>query len=180
MEEWIERDSTEQSLATLIEQHNRIIREQLHEQIRQMKPAEFEALVGRLLTALGFESVSVTKLGGDGGIDVTGILVVGDVVKIRMAVQAKRWRNNVQAPIVQGLRGSLGIHEQGLIITTSDFSRGAKEEAIRLNATPIALMNGDQLVKLLVENDIGIRRSKHDLIELGEDAEEEEIFRSDS
>lgn len=173
--EWEARDDTEQSLATLIEQHNKQIRSQLHEQIRQMKPSDFEGLVGRLLTALGFESVSVTKLSGDGGIDVMGVLVVGDVVRIRMAVQAKRWRNNVQAPIVQGLRGSLGVHDQGLIITTSDFSRGAREEAMRPNAIPIALMDGEQLVKLLIENDIGIRRSKHDLIELGE-VVEEEIF----
>jgi restriction system protein len=170
-----ESSQEDQSLATLIEQHNKNIRNKLHEQIRQMKPADFEALVGRLLTALGFESVSVTRLSGDGGIDVTGILVVGDVVRIRMAVQAKRWKNNVQAPIVQGLRGSLGIHEQGLIITTSDFSKGARDEAMRPNATPIALMSGDQLVKLLIENDIGIKRTTHDLIELGED-DDEELF----
>jgi hypothetical protein len=29
------------------------------------------------------------------------------------------------APVVQLVRGSLGAHEQGLIITTSDFSAGA-------------------------------------------------------
>jgi restriction system protein len=43
-----------------------------------MKPADFEALIGRLLTALGFEAVAVTPLAGDGGIDVRGTLVVGD------------------------------------------------------------------------------------------------------
>jgi restriction system protein len=35
----------------------------------------------------------------------------------------------VQAPVVQQVRGSLGAHEQGLIITTSDFSTGARSEA---------------------------------------------------
>jgi hypothetical protein len=34
---------------------------------------------------------------------------------------------------------------------------------------PVALMNGERLVKLLVENDIGDRRAQYDLIELGED-----------
>jgi hypothetical protein len=33
-------------------------------------------------------------------------------------------------------------------------------------------MNGEQLVKLLVENDIGIRRTPADLIELGDGEDE--------
>jgi restriction system protein len=96
-------------------------------------------------------------------------MVTGDVIRTRMAVQVKRWRNNVQAPTVQQVRGSLGTHEQGLIIALSDFSKGAREEAERADATPVALMNGEQLVKLLVENDIGVRRTSHDLIEFGEE-----------
>jgi restriction system protein len=59
----------------------------------------------------------------DGGIDVRGALVVGDVIRTRLAVQVKRWKNNVQSPVIQQVRGSLGAHEQGLIITTSDFMR---------------------------------------------------------
>ena len=51
--------------------------------------------VGEVLVALGFEEVTVTPLGGDGGVDVRGTLVVGEVVPIRMAVQAKRWKGNV-------------------------------------------------------------------------------------
>ena len=35
--------------------------------------------------------------------------------------------------------------------------------------TPVALMNGEQLVALLVENDIGIQRTGYDLIDLDED-----------
>ena len=76
-------------------------------------------------------------------------------------------------PLGHRVRGSLGAHEQGLIITTSDFGKGARTEAERPDAVPVALMNGEQLVKLLVENDIGIRRTATDLIELGE-AEEGE------
>ncbi len=50
--------------------------------------------------------------------------------------------------------------------------KGAIEEANRADATPVALMNGEQLVKLLVENDIGIRRTPADLIELGDGEDE--------
>jgi restriction system protein len=80
----------------------------------------------------------------------------------------KRWKHNVQSPVIQQVRGSLGTHEQGLVITTSDFSAGAKEEAKRPDATPVGLMNGEQLVALLVESEIGVRRTSLQLIQLGE------------
>lgn len=159
-------------LSYQIEQHNKAVRQKLHAQLHQMNPADFEVLAGRVLTKLGFEDVTVTRVSGDGGIDVRGTLVVGDVIRIRMAVQVKRFKQNVQSPVVQQVRGSLGAHDQGLIITTSDFSAGARTEAARLDATPVALMNGEQLVNLLVEHDIGVRRATHDLFELGEDDEE--------
>ena len=158
-------------LAFQIEQHNDEVRKQLHAQLFTMPSAEFEALVVQLLVALGFDDVTLTPASGDGGIDVRGTLVVGDVIRTRMAVQVKRWKRNVQAPTVQQVRGSLGTHEQGLIVTTSDFSKGACTEAERPNAVPVALMNGDQLVRLLVENDIGVHRTSYDLIELGEGAD---------
>ena len=107
-----------------VEQHNRKVREQLHACLMSMSFGEFEDLVGDLLGRMGFAEVSVTQRQADKGIDVRGTLVVSDSVRIRMAVQVKRWANNVQAPTVQRVRGSLGAHEQGLIITTSDFSPG--------------------------------------------------------
>jgi restriction system protein len=158
-------------LAFEIGQHNRRVRQKLHANLLKMDPSEFEDLVGRLLAELGFEGIEVTRRSGDGGIDVRGTLVVGDVIATQMAVQVKRWKtkNHVQAPVVQQVRGSLGTHEQGLIITTSDFSAGAKREAERPNAVPVALMNGDKLVELLAEYQVGIRRQAHDLFELEEE-----------
>ena len=157
-------------LESQIEEHNQQVRKDLYKRLLAMKPGEFEILVSLLLTEMGFETVEVTKLSGDGGIDVRGTLVVGEAVRIKMAVQAKRWKNNVQAPVVQQVRGSLGAHEQGLIITTSDFTPGAVKEAAQPDKTPIALMNGEQLVMLLMEHDIGVLRSTPDLFELDEDA----------
>ena len=122
---------------------------------------------------MGFEDVELTSAsGGDHGIDVRGTLVVGDSVRIRMAVQAKRWKNNVTSPIVQQVRGSLGAHEQGLIITTSDFSKGAKTEANRSNAAPVALMNGEKMAELLAEYEIGATIRSYKLFELDEEGVE--------
>lgn len=149
-----------------VDQHNRKVRTQLHAKLMAMTWGEFEDLVGVLLAELGFEEVAVTPRRGDKGIDVRGTLVVGDAVRIRMAVQVKRWKDNVQAPTVQQVRGSLGTHEQGLIITTSEFSIGARKEAIRPDAAPVGLMNGQQLINLLLEHEIGVRKSSLDLFEL--------------
>ena len=115
--------------------------------------------------------VEVTKLSGDGVIDVRGTLVVGDVVRIKMAAQVKKWKlkNNILAPVVQQVCGSFGAHDQGLIITTSDFSSGAVKEAAQADKTPIALMNGEQFVILLMEHGIGVHRSTPDLFEIEEE-----------
>lgn len=161
----------EQGLPYQIEVHNREVREHLMQRIKTMDPAAFEELVGELLAKIGFEDVAVTRASGDGGIDVRGTLVSGDVIKTKMAVQVKRWKGNVQAPVVQQVRGSLGAHEQGLIITTSDFSAGARQEAEQPDKTPIALMNGTQMVNLLIEYDIGVVRTCYDLIDLAEGEE---------
>lgn len=151
-----------------IEQHNRQVRQALRKRILGLKPKEFEELIGLLLVEMGFEDIEVVGRTGDGGIDVRAMLVVGDVIRIRMAIQAKKWRigNNVQAPDVQRVRGSLGTHDQGLIITTSDFSPGARREAERADAVPVALMNGEQLVLLLSEHEVGVTRRSHEMLEL--------------
>jgi restriction system protein len=159
---------SDRGLAQQIGQHNIKARNELRKRLYEITPGEFEDLVGALLVKVGFEEVVVTNRSNDGGIDVRGTLVVGGVIRTRMAVQAKRWKHNVQAPTVQQVRGSLGAHDQGLIITTSDFSVGARQEADRSNAVPVALMNGEQFVSQLVENDLGIRRTSYDLIELDE------------
>ena len=155
-----------EEVAGLIEDKNREVRQSLLDRALAAPPAEFESLVGELLAAMGFEEVELTPMSGDGGIDVRGTLVVSDAVRIRMAVQAKRWKNNVSKPVVQQVRGSLGAHEQGLIITTSDFSKGAKIDANRSDAAPVALMNGERLAALLAKYEIGAKITPYELYAL--------------
>ena len=148
-----------------ISKQNNEVKKKLLSHIKQMSPKAVEDLAGQLLAEMGFEEVEVTDYSGDKGIDVKGILQIDNVIRIKMKVQVKRWQHNVQAPEVQKLRGSLGIHDQGLIITTSDFSPGAKEEANRAECTPIALMNGDHLASLLMKFEIGVRHTQKSLYE---------------
>lgn len=153
-------------LSHQIEKHNEKVRANLLKKLLKMDWGKFEELIGELLAKMGFDEIQITPRGGDGGIDVRGTLMVSDTIRIRMAVQVKRWKNNVQSPEIQKVRGSLGSHEQGLIITTSNFSKGAQTEASRPDTTPVALMNGEQLVVLLTEHELGITRKTEDLLEL--------------
>jgi restriction system protein len=136
-----------------------------------MAADRFEALIGELLIAVGFEesSVQVTSYSGDGGIDVRGILNAGDVTTVNAAVQVKKWKANVQTNVVRELRGSLTTHEQGIIITTSDFSQGAKTEANAIGKAPISLVNGTELIELLVKHSIGVNKEPHTVVTLDEE-----------
>lgn len=158
-----------EGLAYQIERENSEVRKKLLSHVLSLSAEDFERLIGLLLGEMGFEDVEVTSYSGDSGIDIRGTLVVGDVIRTKMAVQVKKWKNNIQSPIVQQVRGSLGAHEQGMIITTSDFSRGAQIEAERRDAVPVALVNGDQLVDLLIEHQILVKRVAYELINLDVD-----------
>lgn len=136
-----------------------------------MKPGEFEELISQLLAEMGFEMVEVTKLSGDGGIDVRGTWwsVTWSVSRWPSRSRSGSSRTTSWPRWFSRYCGSLGAHEQGLIITTSDFSAGAIKEAAQPDKTPIALMNGEQLVMLLMEHGIGVHRSTPDLFEIDEE-----------
>jgi restriction system protein len=148
-----------------IAKHNAEAADEMLQQLRNFDPAEFEQVVGELLRALGIRDVEVTAYHGDKGIDATGVYELASGLEVRIGVQAKRQQQNIQRPVVQALNGSLKPHQQGLIITTSDFGKGAREEAAREDKPLIWLINGTQLVRLLIANDIGARRIPVELVE---------------
>ncbi|MCH9663379.1 MAG: restriction endonuclease [Gammaproteobacteria bacterium] len=163
---------SKQGLESQIDRHNKQTQEKLLNALLEINADDFEVLVLTLLTKMGFDSVTKTPASHDRGIDVRGTLLAPGNVKILMAVQAKRWKlaSNVRAPAVRELRGSIKpLDERGLIITTSDFSPGARKEAEPSpGKPPIALMNGVELVKHLTEYEIGIKRQNPDLLEIDE------------
>ncbi len=161
--------SSNSKILQLVEKHNQNVRMELHNRLRKMDPGEFQDVAGTLLEHLGFEDVQVTGKSGDGGIDVVAELVVAGVVRTRMAVQVKRYAKNVQRPEVQKVRGSLGVHDQGLIITTGGFSSGARDEARKPNAVVVSLMDGHMLVDQLIAHDIGVEKSPIAVLQLAPD-----------
>ena len=148
-------------MQSLLERTARQLRETkraLREALLRISPGDFEQLVGRLLGAMGYQNVTVTRRSGDGGIDVVAEIETG-ILELRTAVQVKRLRSNVQRPVVSQLRGDMALMDvdQGMIITTSGFSQGAKSVARVRNAAPITLIDGDRLADLLIEHGIGVR-----------------------
>jgi hypothetical protein len=157
-------------LGGAISQHNEKVRTKLRGILSELDPQAFEHLIGMLLARLGFEDVLVTKYSGDGGIDVRATLTVGGVTDVKTAVQVKRWAKNIAGRTVRELRGGLGPHERGLIITLSDFTPDARQEAAAPDKTPITLLSGDQLLSLLIENEIGVSSKSWELLELDEES----------
>lgn len=140
-----------------VEQNN--WRGELLEVLRNMDPTAFERLTMRLLRASGFEQVEVTQRSNDGGIDGKGVLRV-NLLSFYILFQCKRYKasNPIHRPDIQAFRGAIhGKTEKGLFITTSRFSSGAKEEAIRGGGLSIELIDGESLCELLKKLQLGTK-----------------------
>jgi|SRR5438093_2722883 len=124
------------------------------EQVLQLDDKEFEILVGHLLTALGFEGSEVIGKSGDGGVDATGELNVANLAKVKVFVQAKRYKlgAKVSANVVKQLRQAIPFGGQGAFITTAGFQNAATDIALEPGFPRIGLINGRQLVDLLIEH----------------------------
>ena len=69
-----------------------------------------------------------------GELDIHASMDVAEVMDINFSVQALNWHRDVHGGDIQLLRGGMRFGDHGLIITTSDFQRGAIEEANRPGA----------------------------------------------
>jgi hypothetical protein len=145
------------------------VRKTLQKRLLEMDPRQFENLVKLLLDEMGLEETSVTTYAGDGGIDVRGVLNAENLSRIDVAVQAKRWKGNVGPKIVRELRGSLKVHEHGIVMTPSNFTPSAISEADEPGKAHVSLINGEQLVALLIENQVGVAKVEHTVHVLDED-----------
>ena len=121
--------------------------------ILKFDPSDFEELTKALLEALGFEETAVTGKPGDGGVDVIGEFNVANLVRVKLFVQAKRYgAAKVTSNAVIDLRKIVPTGSQGAVITTSGFDSKARDAASEPGFAPVSLIDGRQLVDLLVEH----------------------------
>jgi restriction system protein len=105
----------------------------------------------------GFEQVEVTGRAGDGGIDGIGIVKVNAFVTFKVLFQCKRYARGVSCGQVRDFRGAMqGRADKGIIITTGSFTKDAHAEAVRDGVPPIELVDGEQLVDLFEQLELGL------------------------
>lgn len=143
--------------------------DQILDTILSKSPGDFESLVVKLLEKMGYggqvkNAGSVTQVTNDGGID--GI-IKEDVLGLgRIHIQAKRYaRNNtVGREEVQKFIGALAVAQsnKGVFITTSSYSKGAREYSQSLNGTTnLVLINGEQLAQYIYDYSLGMQTKQH-------------------
>lgn len=141
------------------------LRGELLDLVRQMHPTLFEQLVLKLLGKMGYgashETVQHTGGSGDGGID--GIISLDKLGLEKVYIQAKRYAvdNVIGRPEIQKFLGALAGRRatRGVFITTSRFSKEAREFAIRGSDT-LVLINGHQLANYMIDFGVGVSRSE--------------------
>ena len=126
------------------------------ERLKKLSPDQFEVLVGEYLKAKGFSDVQVTGKSYDGGID--GHCSI-PFINVKVAFQAKRYAegNRVGIDPVQRLQGSMSnTYDRGVFITTSNFTSAAIGWVDEAQAQ-ITLIDGDELVKQMMDLGLGVR-----------------------
>jgi restriction system protein len=125
--------------------------------IKSLPPGGFERLSQRLLRESDFQKVEVTGKSGDGGIDGVGILQVNAFVSFKVLFQCKRYQGAVTPSQIRDFRGAMmGRADKGIIITTGTFTLEAKKEARRDGASPIELVDGEALVQMFEQLQLGL------------------------
>lgn len=100
------------------------------EMLFSVPPRKFEELVASIFKNNGFQ-VELTPQTRDGGVDIIAVRhdrITGDTLHL---IECKRYlpHNKVGIGVVQRMMGVVEMHRatQGLIVTTSDFSREARQ-----------------------------------------------------
>ena len=150
-------DKKEKNLEILDDEELEPWRNEIKQTLLELDPSAFERLTQRILREAGFIQVEVTGRSGDGGIDGKGILRLNHLVSFHMIFQCKRYSKSVTSTEIRNFRGSMqGRAEKGLFVTTGYFTRDAQREASRDGAPPIDLVDGEQLVEMLKNFELGV------------------------
>lgn len=152
----------EESIDMLYKKINNQLAEELLEVILEKDGYYFERLVVDVLAKMGYgnfrkDAKQVTQKSGDGGID--GIINQDKLGLDKIYIQAKKWKDTVVGrPELQKFVGALFEKQamKGVFITTSDFTKEAKEYAQKLSQN-IVLINGEMLSKLMIEYNVGVQ-----------------------
>ena len=153
--------SPEAVIAQNYQKHRDKLKDELLQNIMDNPPEFFEELVVNLLVKMGYghprANAEVTGGSGDRGID--GIIYQDPLGLDAVYVQAKRWaEGTVGSPDIGNFIGALALKgaSKGVFITTSSFSKSAKAAANEGAGPKIVLIDGKELVQLMIDHDVGV------------------------
>jgi restriction system protein len=151
--------SKQSDLHRLAAELSREARDQLATYLSTINPFKFEALIKLLLEEMGYTAVELTSPTNDRGVDVVAHIELG-ISSVREVVQVKRHKGSINRRVLDELRGSLHRFNavRGTIITTGSFSSGTKQAAFERGAAPITLIDGEKLLDLLRQHEIGVSK----------------------
>jgi restriction endonuclease Mrr len=150
-----------EQLERIVAHHNAVAKQRTLDWLLRATPARFEEVCAELLAAMGHDEVRVVGGSGDGGVDVLAVHRDRWGHRIEVAAQAKRWSRSLGRRVVDEMIGVLarGRLGQAILITTSDFSKAAREAGA---AEPrLRLVDGVQLVELMAAHDVLVGFGRH-------------------
>ena len=159
----VEDESPIEMLDDAFKKVNSALAAELMDEVMNLTPSEFEQLVVKLLLKMGYgsgidDAGIVTKPSDDGGID--GIIKEDQLGFSSIYIQAKQWAvdRTVNRPEIQKFAGALQGEKasKGLFITTAQFSQGARQYAENLHGSTIVLVDGSQMMKLMIKFGLGV------------------------
>lgn len=160
-------DSPIEAIGSAIEVMNSALAGDLLQRIRQEKPEFLERLVLKLLHVMGYGASieNLQHIGGSGDEGVDGVIHQDQLGIDKIYVQAKRYRESgpIGRPTIQSFVGALSGKKatRGVFITTSRFSADAMDYVNNLTNFSVVLIDGEQLVKFMLENKVGVTTQKN-------------------
>jgi restriction system protein len=158
----------DEEIEEIFKKRQDLLAQEILSQLVKIKPSDFERVVIDTLLSLGygrnFEELA-KKLGqpNDQGID--GEIPLDKLGLEKIYLQAKRYdpEHLVSSSDIRDFIGALTTKanaHKGVFITTSKFTKEAYETAKRDNNHSIILIDGIELMKLMIENNVGTREIK--------------------
>ena len=162
-----EDSESSQTPKELIDENCQLIKNNLSnellEHIKKKDPYFFEDLVVKLLLAMGYgdyqrDAGETTDKSHDGGIDGT---IKEDKLGLDIIyLQAKRYDSNpIGAQAIRNFVGALAEKQaqKGIFITTTSYTKAAQKCA-RDVPQKVILIDGNKLVDLMIENNVGVSK----------------------
>ena len=174
-------ETPEEALESAAQQLRDALELDLLKRVRSSEPAFLEQVVLDLLVAMGYGGGDpsmgrITGRSGDGGIDGT---IREDTLGLdEVYVQAKKYAadNTVGASALRNFAGAIDAAgtSKGVFVTTARFTQAARQY-VALSPKRIVLIDGEELARLMVTHNIGVRtRVTHEIKRIDEDYFSEE------